>query len=108
MIRATEPPVGENLAKLESRCKMFHVEQGGKLCKIPFKLEYAIGSLDCETFHVEHPSWCFSQFKSTQPPGKNRAANNRLFHVEHSEPHCSVSPYCSTWNNLPKVCRASV
>jgi len=27
MIRATEPPVGENLAKLKSRCKMFHVEQ---------------------------------------------------------------------------------
>jgi hypothetical protein len=26
MIRATEPPVGEKLAKLEHRCKMFHVE----------------------------------------------------------------------------------
>jgi hypothetical protein len=50
---------------------MFHVEQGGKLCKIPLKFEYAIGSLDCETFHVEHPSWCFSQFKSAQHPGEN-------------------------------------
>jgi hypothetical protein len=26
IIRATEPPMGENVAKLFSRCKMFHVE----------------------------------------------------------------------------------
>src|ERR1700738_1739193 len=78
MIRATEPPVGENLAKLGSRCKMFHVEPAQ-----PAKRNLAIPKR----------AW-FESFLE----------NKNMFHVEHSDAAGLVfhrrRRVCSTWNTM--------
>src|SRR5437763_1537529 len=78
MILATEPPVGENLAKLESRCKMFHVEHPDSI-KINVFLWGDIS--------VDHSLGVIWYFPSSFVPRGTIA-------------HCIYPPKCSTWNIL--------
>src|SRR6185369_14682811 len=48
MILATEPPLGENLAKAGNRCKMFHVEHRPMSVKIGLKA-FAV---ECSTWNI--------------------------------------------------------
>src|SRR5256885_9558843 len=78
MILATEPPLGENLAKLESRCKMFHVEHPDSMKINAFSLGRYFGR------SLAWRDLVFSdQLCSTW---NNRALHisAKMFHVEHS------------------------
>src|ERR1700704_1785296 len=92
IIRATEPPVGENLAKLKTRCKMFHVEQSlarqypdrsgwSTWNTSPLTRSAGAARVAARMFHVEHVDSSPSAFAARSKTFTNEL-KWKTFHVE--------------------------